>query len=358
MSDGLPRSFDGMAAGRFVDMWGRETVFLPEELPDYVRNTRLALASTMDASGQIVGFPIDTMNHNSQEAAGWIVDVAQAEGRDVIEFTPRWNDLGRGAIGSDVMRFFSPTIDIEAKVIIGGSLTNWPATRNANHQILLRPVELSSQMQTYAEAPVGILEGLINKLQTMLSGLGKPEVIPAVPPQSDAQGDTTMPAELAVSTTPAPEFVTPVVAVDLSSPDIQLAINQRAEERAAVILAERQHAENITTLAARLIGGTPEQPQGLPIAHDALVSFLGKLPADLYPEAADILTAAATRSPLSFAELGHSRVQQGTAQLPDNIKPLLKAWIEQGLSKEDFFKANAVELGAMEDYNLTEFIKE
>ena len=165
-------------------------------------------------------------------------------------------------------------------------------------------------------------------------------------------------ADLSVNTTPAPEFAASAMAVDLSSPDIQLLITKQAEERAAIILAERQHDAEIIQLATRLTGGTPEQPQGLPVAHDRVEAFLRSLPAELYPEAAEILTAAATRSPISFAELGHSRVTQGTAILPDNIKPLLKAWIEQGLSKEDFFKANAIELGAMEDYNLTEFIKE
>ena len=312
------KPFDGMAAGRFTDMFGRDTVFLPEELPSYVANTKLALGSTRNASGEVVGFPIDTMNHDGGLAAGWIVDVNLSEGRNVIEFTPRWNDLGRGSIGADTMRFFSPTIDTEAKVIIGGSLTNWPATRTREHQILLRPVELSAQMQTYETAPIvtlfDVFKTAIADLKLMLSGLGKPAPLAEAP--EPKEGVETMPEDLPVAVELAAPTI-PTIAVDLSSPDIQSLITSQANARAETILAERAHAAEIVTLATRLIGGTPEQPQGLPVAHEQIVSFLQAIPADLYPEASSILSAAATRDPIQFAEIGHSRVVQGTKPLPE-----------------------------------------
>jgi hypothetical protein len=384
---GEARPFDGMAAGRFVDMWGRETVFLPEELPDYVRNTKLALASTMDANGQVVGFPIDQLNHEGGAAAGWIVDVDLSMGRDVIEFTPRWNNWGREKIGADEMRFFSPTIDVEKRVIIGGSLTNWPATRTSEHQILLRPVELSESIQTHSIAPLVTL-GLV--MQTMLSEL-KALLLGKTPEAGTEEGVVTLEDEIvqtteveaevevepeAVETTEAdteeaaPE--TPVIAelaspvtianagagepvVDLTSDVVQVMIAERAEKRAAELMAQREHAGKVKSFAARLVGGTPERPVGLAIDASRVEAFLAALPEPLYPEAEAILTAAVDRAPVAYTEAGHSRVMTGTQQLPDAIKPTLKAWLSGGRSIEKFFELNAVELGNITDYNLIEF---
>ena len=157
--------FDGMAAGTFVDMYGRKTTFEPGELGAYVTNTKRALESTRDGAGQIVGFPVDSLNHDNKQAAGWITDVNLAFGRDIIEFTARWNDMGKDLIGRDVMRYFSPTVDVANKVILGGSLTNWPATRTADHQLLLKPVELSAQMSTYDDSTSPLVT--INCLSTI-----------------------------------------------------------------------------------------------------------------------------------------------------------------------------------------------
>ena len=141
------RPFDGMAAGEFVDMYGRKVNFKKEELKTYVRNTKAVLASTADSDGNVVGLPIDGMNHDHEEAAGWITDVSLANDSGVIEFTPRWNQHGLDLISNDIVRFFSPTVDIKNKSIMGGSLTNWPATRDQKDgRILLRPIELSQGM--------------------------------------------------------------------------------------------------------------------------------------------------------------------------------------------------------------------
>lgn len=355
--------FDGMAAGTFVDMYGRKTTFEPAELGAYVTNTKRALESTKDGAGQIVGFPIDALNHDNKQAAGWITDVNMAFGRDIIEFSARWNDMGKDLIGRDVMRYFSPSIDIANKVILGGSLTNWPATRTSDHQLLLKPVELSAQMSTYDDSanPLvmlgNVMSQMITELKSVLSGRQSPEIETAQEGESMTEETTTtteaQPAEvvtLAAATIPA--------VVDLSSPDVMKLINERAETRAAALLAEREQKAHIAQLATRLTGGTTEKPIGLTVGHDRIVSFLSALPAELLPEAEAILTDAAEHAPIHFEEVGHSRVLQGTTQLPENIKPALSAWLGRGLSLEGFFETNAVELGTMTDYNLTEFIKE
>ena len=352
--------FDGMAAGTFVDMYGRKTTFEPGELGAYVTNTKRALESTKDGAGQIVGFPIDAMNHDNKQAAGWITDVNLAFGRDIIEFSARWNDMGKDLIGRDVMRYFSPSIDISNKVILGGSLTNWPATRTADHQLLLKPVELSAQMSTYDDSanPLvmlgNVMSQMITELKSVLSGRQSPEIETAQEGESMTEETTT------TTEAPVAEVVTLAAAtipavVDLSSPDVMKLINERAETRAAALLAEREQKAHIAQLATRLTGGTTEKPIGLTVGHDRIVSFLSALPAELLPEAEAILVNAAEQAPIHFEEVGHSRVLQGTTQLPENIKPALSAWLGRGLSLEGFFETNSVELGVMSDYNLTEF---
>jgi hypothetical protein len=139
--------FDGFAPGDFVGMTG--PVHVPkEDLAAYVLNTKANIEATRDESGNVIGLPIDCLNHNHAEAAGWIIDVNLAADRDVILFTPRWNELGRSLIEGDVLRFFSAEFYTNPKVITGGSLTNWPATRTRDQKILLKPIALSQSLSS------------------------------------------------------------------------------------------------------------------------------------------------------------------------------------------------------------------
>ena len=136
-------TIDGMSAGEFTDMWGRVVAFKKDEMKEYLANTQKAIAATVDGTGELVGFPIDAEGHEHGEAAGWIKGASLAEGRDVIQFDVEWNELGKNSIAQKLFRYFSPEIDQKAKVVMGGSLTNYPAMRTKEHQILLKPVTLS-----------------------------------------------------------------------------------------------------------------------------------------------------------------------------------------------------------------------
>lgn len=144
------RPFDGMAPGTFIDMYGRKFVIEPEELELYVENTQRALEATRDEDGEIGGLPIDTQAHDGLESAGFIVAVeldTTSLDYPVIRFTPQWNDLGIDLISREVMKYFSPTLDPKRKVIAGGSLTNWPATRDfETGDLMLRPIKLESSL--------------------------------------------------------------------------------------------------------------------------------------------------------------------------------------------------------------------
>lgn len=144
LEEGKP--FDALVAGTFIGMSGRKFEFKEEDLAEYVENTKTAIEATKTEDGEVVGLPIDIESHDEGDGAGYIVDAELEDG--IVRFTPKWNDVGLDLIERNIRRWFSGTWDIMRKVAQGGTLTNWPATRdNESGDILLRPIELETTAQ-------------------------------------------------------------------------------------------------------------------------------------------------------------------------------------------------------------------
>lgn len=169
----ISKAFEGLAAGEFTASDGRKVAFKKDDLPTYVENTLRALESTKDSNGEVIGLPIDGKGHDHGDAAGWIVMVQLSAAGDKILFTPRWTDLGKELIGNDIQRYFSPSVDPANKVILGGSLTNWPATRLESGEILLKPVELSQAL--FALADESLDEQSMKVRKALGQGYGGPD---------------------------------------------------------------------------------------------------------------------------------------------------------------------------------------
>ena len=136
--------FTGMAAGRFVDMHGREVELGAGDIQTFVDNTNALIASFKERG--MPGLPIDARRHDKGDAAGWIISAeagALADGTPVVNLSAEWTTVGADLLRERVMTNFSPTIDLERKAIRGGSLTNWPATVDARGAPLFAAVELS-----------------------------------------------------------------------------------------------------------------------------------------------------------------------------------------------------------------------
>lgn len=331
------KPFDGMAAGEFTDMRGREFQIKPERIPVYAANTARALESTRDSNGEIVGFPIDAMSHNHSEAAGWIVGVEIDISGQKLHFTPRWNEYGKSLISSDLMRFFSPSIDLETETVVGGSLTNWPATRTKNHEILLKPVELSTGMFTpdVKAAPFWLAE-----LKELISGLvqagRKPE-----------QVETPVPVLEGV-----PIMSEPIVELSAEqTAQLEALVEERANLRFQNMVEAEKRKNRILEFTRAVTG------KGLPVQGEDLTAFLSDLTPDALDKAIALFqTVADAGAVIDFEEKGHSKTLTGAQSLPPEMVAPLKAWLAAGQSLEDFFKVNAVELGVMTDYNLSEFV--
>lgn len=152
--DGLYRGkdFDALVAGTFwPGNWPVEVTFTEAELEAYLENTQLAIEKNVDEDGNVIGLPIDAGGHSHNEAAGWIVGASletNDDGRKVLRFSAKWNEAGVELIASNQFRWFSGDIDTVNKVVLGGTLTNWPAIKAEDGGNLLRPVQLENGRQT------------------------------------------------------------------------------------------------------------------------------------------------------------------------------------------------------------------
>jgi hypothetical protein len=414
-SANLAAPFDGMAVGDFVDMYGRSISIKREELEQYVANTKANLGATRDAAGNIVGLPIDTLNHDKGIAAGWIVDVSIAEGRDVLTFAPRWNETGRALIMGDELRYFSPTFDPRNKVILGGSLTNWPATKDAKEKRLLKPISMAELAtvsdesfdeksmkvrRAFSEATRSYYVWAVEVFPDYLIAYDDDDCQTYKVPYTESEDGLTFSArsewvevkqawvEMAfgivrdfinrafagrAETMPEPAAKTTEekMTIDFSkmsteersaaatallsgsNPPAELAalVKSQAEKMAAELLAVEQRKLHVADLASALVGGTAESKRGLPLDKAELAGFL----LNPTPEVAErFLSAIQAKGLVEFGELGHSREEKGQHELPAEFAEKLDSG---GLTLSDL--ANPIlALGDLSQYNLSKWQKE
>lgn len=336
---GSPLSqFDGMAAGTFTDMRGKKVTLNPALFVEYISNTVEVIESTKDSAGNPVGLPIDLDGHDHKGGAGWIVGVSKDPARDVLRFDVNWTDAGRQLIESNTRRFFSATFDPSQKAILGGSLTNWPATRDGLGRILLRPVELSQQLQELDMPDNGnIFEGLLELGREFLAELKGRKQEPPEPKE-----EIDMPETMNVA-----EF--------MQTPEAIAELELRANARAAELLKAEQLKAKVMDFAKAVTSGNSEKPVGLSLKVDDLAASILEL-ADA-EKVMDLLGKIWDAKVVDFQERGHSREQHNKQEVPAELKPFIQKWVEAGKKPADFFTANP-ELGLAADFDLAEFSKE
>jgi hypothetical protein len=326
---GDKKTFDGMSAGTFTDMRGRKVVFSPDELDTYITNTRDVLESTRTESGELVGLPIDFEGHDHKGGAGWITDVTLDLARSIIRFDANWTQAGADLIKSNTRRFFSPTIDPSEKVILGGSMTNYPASRDKKGRMMLRPIELSQELQEL-DMPEGItLEGL-RELGREFVALFKA----AEPAEQQESTDMAEPMNVA-------EF--------MQTPEVIAELEKRTSDRVAELLKAEQLKSKVAEFSAKLTGG-----------QVALSMKAEDLSADLlsFSDAEKVMTFIGKimeAKLVDFQEKGSAGVNKQKQTLPAELKQFMAKWVAAGKTPESFFDVNS-ELGLSSDYDLAEFV--
>jgi hypothetical protein len=340
--------FDGLAASHdvaFVSMSGEELFIEPADLGTYMANGQAVIESTRTPSGEIVGLPIDMNGHDHKGGAGWIKGFELDKTRNIVQFLVEWTEAGAELIKSNVRRFFSPSVDPINKVILGGSLTNWPATRNSMGQLLLQPIELSMHMKGMTMPTIEELMALIEDQGTRLATLESAKTVATKSTTPSTSTDLEGEGEIGLE-------LENLIQDDEALDQLGQAANNRAKE----IVRVARRKDHVVEFVSKIVGGTPDHPVGLPVSARQVTKLLLSLPEKQSLEVERLL-AKVWDSALDFAEHG---IQNGdTFQLrkavPAPYVELLRSWVASGRSAKSFFEANP-EAGNAEDFNLSPFI--
>jgi hypothetical protein len=347
------RAFDGVAFGTFRDMLGREITLDADDAGDYVANTTLAIEATRTDSGELVGLPIDAQGHDKGDGAGWIVGVELVG--DIIRLVPKWTKIGRELIGEGIRRFFSATIDTSNKVVLGGTLTNWPATRDENNRMMLKPIELErgiftvDELETEPEssdAPIIISEEenmpdeiLEDEGEVIVEAVTQPEPTPELaelPPDLTAE----LMQQVRAAGEAGPAQLTQIV---------NRIADQQADRRLAQLVDADRRKWEITELAAKLTGNGE---RALPVKVATITDFLLSLDPEQFVMAKSIFETISQNGLIEFTEMGHGR-RLRKQPLPQEYHDMLRRTIKAGNDVDEFF--NLAGLSDPSDYDLSQF---
>jgi hypothetical protein len=335
---------DGLAAGTFTAMNGEEITFKPADLSNYVKNTQAIIESTRTEKGEIVGLPIDFDAHDHKGGAGWIIGVELDEARKIIKFLVNWTKEGARIIKENIRRYFSPSVDDTNKSILGGSLTNWPATRSAKGHIMLRPIELSQNMKGI-DMPKTLeeLESDVSEMQGKLDTILK--AVQGSNGQENGEGEKKF-----------SKILSPEIMELLGSPEALEQMDARAQEMAQATIHLGQRKKHVTEFAAKIAGGTKEKPFGLPIRTGDLISLLLSLP-EAQSLAVEKVLERTWHNAVDFAEHGvDGDGFPAKRTLPKELQGAMAGWVKAGHPVEEFFAVNP-EAGSADEYDLRAYAK-
>ena len=375
------KPFSGFAIGDYVDMFGREVSLKAKDLQAFIDNTLKQITAFKNKN--MPGLPIDAKSHDKGEAAGWITGAELSEVKNsngdtipTIQFTAEWTELGTDLLEKKIQANFSPTVDINNKVIIGGSLTNWPATIDDNGVPLFEAIELAQGMtglnkivinsddesenikgagdDTPPEIEVNMDE--LNEVKTQLTELSSAvqalaEIVKAPAPQTvdeSAGGDDIM--QVLENATDKEEMA------ELAKQYYKgqyVALRKEAQRQAAneIALAKKQGV--IADLCQELTGGTEATPRGIPVHSNDLSEFLNRLPSSDLEFATKMLRTIQRDGLTQYGELGHGKALQQLKSVPDAYVKGVEQTMANGHDVQTYF--DLAELGNASDYDLTQF---
>ena len=343
------RPFAGFATGDYEDMHGRRVTWDMPMLESILANTRAAIAS-MQSKG-LPGLPIDARNHDKGEAAGWIVEAEQGsitsstgEIIDAIMLAAQWTKLGIELIGEKIMAGFSPTIDLTRKVIRGGSLTNWPALKDAAGIPLSNALELCEGVTVIAPP---VAQGELIMLEMSQEQLDE-RIAAAVATALDKVLDTAPSVEMVGSGDELSVEMQQRIAAHVQ------AAEQRAIARMEQEFAAQRRRSELAEFATQVTAGTPNTPRALPVAGNELLAFMTSLNESQAATARKMLTAIWENGLVEFGEIGHGRDMRRGQKLDRDSAAALRQAIADGHKPAQWF-ALFPELGDQSQYDLSEF---
>jgi hypothetical protein len=369
MAGEIGKPFDALAPGTFTDMHGRKVTLDESDFSTIVGNTMAAIQSTETESGKIVGLPIDKLNHEKGDAAGWIVS-AELVGNK-IRLTPRWNPVGVELIRNEVVRRFSATLSLAKKVILGGSLVNWPALVTEEGISQLRPIELAQPGQDGDVAEQDFSTHEDNKMddgtknlisETVQAQVGDSiraalQELKASDPQSAAPTASAGTPDAASNIMDFLEMhgATDAIVQEFKGALLRQydAMRDRASQEAQAMLRSLRREQTITEFSTRVTTGSDKTPYGIPASIEDLKGWLMSLDNAQLDFAMKLLDSIQKNGLITFAEFGHDKTVQGTEELPLEVARALDA----GALTVSDLSSDILELGDLSRYNLSRWSK-
>lgn len=370
-------------------MHGLDVTVSDADLEGYAANSNAALGSKNIPAE--IGHPQDP----GAPAAAWYksFSVKAVNGVKWVCAQIELSALGARSLADQLYKYFSASLDLEAKQIIGGGFVNRPAVSGqlpvGSLSEYLRPRGEVRQMaldQTMLDDMATGIEKLIKKMGTGMAAdpndqsaldairSGLTQLYATLKGQGAAtNADTTGTAGGGASGGSPGGGTKPGMAQGvMTEAELTARLAQvRDEERTRMlaqqkeherqlaeardderkrVLAEQSRKSEIVSLAAELTTG----PKAFWHKPAELEELLGKLTDDDRKLIAPLLKELRTKGFVDLAEHGHSGNGAGGKELPKYAKPLLVAWLAKKETIETFFSMNP-ELGKAEEYNLAEF---
>jgi cation transport regulator ChaB len=337
------KAFDGLTSGEFADMRGTLVKVKNENLETCLQNTLDAIAATKSESGEIVGLPIDAHGHEKGDGAGWIVGASLEDGK--LRLIPKWTEIGKELIGKGIRRFFSATVDHINWVILGGTLTNWPAVRDKKGRVLLRPLELQQHQNLEVDMTKEEIEALV---KGAVADALKDR--PPAPAPTPGNGNIDLVSLLGLEG--LSEEAKKTRKEELRQQ--VLAWQQQAELELRAEMRKAQHEGQMTELAQELTGGNDSAPRGYRVAAEELKLHLLKLDPDEAKFWGELLRKSQSDGFIEYGEVGHGRDPKGLKPLPEEYARKL----DSGVLAIADLSAPESGLGDLAQYDLSKWRKQ
>jgi hypothetical protein len=353
MVSGTP--FLGFVEGEFVDALGRPVTVSGKDIETYLANTLALIKDTVDNSGKITGIPIDALNHERGNAAGWITDVSMGErnGRKGIIFHPIWTKLGVELVGGGLQKFFSATFDDENVVVVGGTLTNYPASRDEKRHIVNEPITLTEADDNEGELYAKVEKMFMGMLNKLFNRKAKPKPKKGVFMDNDLKVPKTI-DELIQLLGENEDEGGQQISIDLAE-----MVDSAATEKAKVLLkeslAETERKAKVSSLVKEMTEGEGEAAFALGVNPKDLEAFLLSMDEDQFSLAVTTLTQIKEKGIIDFSENGSNDKGKGDkTPLPDYVQMKLR---NKELELSDLSNP-ILGLGDLKEYDLAEWEKE
>lgn len=379
-----------LRAGEFTDMHGLDVTVGDGDLETYAANSNAVLAAKNIPAE--IGHPQDP----GAPAAAWYKRffVKSVNGVQWVCAQIELSALGARSLADQLYKYFSASLDLEAKQIIGGGFVNRPAVSGqlpvGSLSQYLRPrgeVRTMALDQTMLDDMAGMVEKMLKKMGTgvsadandqaaldsirsslttlfqALKGQGAATSVD----QQGASGDGGAGASTSGGGTSMAQGVMTKAELDAKLAQVRdeerqrMLAQQKEHERQLAearederkrVLAEQARKSEIVALAAELTSG----PKAMYQKPSELEELFAALTDDDRKLIAPVLRDLRTKGFVDLGEHGTQRDGSGGKQeLPDYARRLLHQWLAQkGNDAAAFFTLNK-ELGKAEDYNLAEF---